>query len=383
MTAQEKNYIILLSLAIGSQTALPQTPDYPKLLEIAQAHGTANLLCYGVGKLPQELQPKPAMRGVLKQIAYTGAIRETMQAQELTALFQAFPEAKLRVLPLKGCLIKHLYPKPEMRHMSDVDLLIDPAEAARVRELLEGIGWKCDKFDVGDTDLYTSPSGFCYEVHRSLENEGGWTETRTFCAALLEYAAGEYVRELSPEQHFAYLLCHFVKHLINGGIGVRQVMDLFLCRRTVDPAKLEALLTELKLAEFDRTAEALGRYWFEAAPPVGAAAELGDYVLGSGVFGTEEQRVTDWMLQEQDSKSSYLVRRLFPPMKLMRGYFPVLKRWPVLLPAFWIYRILRAVFARRGKLRTEVDTLRRTDADEVQARAAFYGRCGLRIYDEK
>ena len=388
----EKNQLIsLLAMALGNAVPTAVRLNVLESLPAAQAHGVANMLYYALPQLSSEKQPKEAERRLLKELAYAAAARESLQQRELDAILARFEAEHISVLPLKGCVIKQLYPKPEMRYMSDTDLLFDPAQAASVRAALEELGYTTDRFAQGYTDLYSSPTQMNYELHRSLQNEGFNENSCRFLDGLLSCARPKagctYVLELPKEEHYAYLLCHFVKHLLNGGIGVRQVMDIYVCRHgwAFDEERLAALLRELELTDFASTLERLADHWFSSGAGDAVTDELGAYILGSGTFGTDERRVADRMLKEQKkpNRARYVLRRVFPPFELMSFYFPRLKKRPFLLPFYWLLRIFRGIFCRKRKLSNEMDTVLRTTNETLKERAAFYRRCGLKVYERK
>ncbi len=384
----EKQLIPLLAAIIsGSSQGIDGLNPYESLPS-AQAHGVANMLYYALPLLPPEQQPQAAQKRVLKELSYVAAAREAIQQRELEALFARFEAEKITVLPLKGCIIKYLYPKPEMRNMSDIDLLIDPRQAAQIKTVMDELGYDTYYYEQGDTDVYISPARMNYEIHRSLRNGGFNASSRSFLGALVSYATPkrgyEYVLELPYEEHYAYLLCHFVDHLICGGIGVRQVMDIFLCRHrwSLEPNRLDALLGSLELKEFAATLERMADCWFGGGQGDRVTEELGTYIFGSGVFGTNTQRVADLMLRNQGTANrfAYVLKRLFLPADIMKKYFPSLKKAPFLLPFYWIFRILRGVFCRNRKLSEEMNTVIHTTDETLNERVAFYRRCGLKVY---
>lgn len=388
---EKEQLITLLAVALGSPRQDVEKRNLFESLPLAQAHGVANMLYYALPQLPEEQQPKEAERRLLKELAYAAAAREALQQRELDAIFARFEAEHIAVLPLKGCVIKQLYPKPEMRYMSDTDLLFDPAQAASVRTVLEELGYTNYRFAQGETDLYFSPMRMNYELHRSLQNEGFNENSRRFLGGLLSCARPKegckHILELPKEEHYAYLLCHFVKHLLNGGIGVRQVMDIYICRHgwSFDEERLAALFRELELTDFAATLERLADHWFGSGAGDDVTDELGAYILGSGTFGTDEQRVADRMLKEQKkpNRACYVLRRVFPPFELMSFYFPRLKKLPFLLPFYWVLRIFRGIFCRKRKLSNEIDTVFRTTDETLKERTAFYRRCGLKVYERK
>ncbi|MGM9553387.1 MAG: nucleotidyltransferase family protein [Faecousia sp.] len=387
----EEQLILLLAAALGERILSADGVKVLDCLPLAQKHGVANMLYYALPYLPAELQPTESERRLLKELAYAAAAREAVQERELDALLARFEAERIPVLPLKGCILKTLYPKPEMRYMSDVDLLFDAKQAARVREVMQDLGYETVNFEQGDTDFYVSPTRLNYELHRSLRDESFNEGSRRFLEALLSSAKPQegktYILELPQEAHYAYLLCHFVKHLINGGIGVRQVMDIYICKHgwSLDEKKCGTLLEQLELTEFAATLERLAECWFGGREGDAVTDELGAYIFGSGTFGTDKQRVADRILREQEKNNRvlYVLRRVFLPYKTMCAYFPSLKKVPFLLPFYWIFRILRGIFCRNQKLSEEINTVFRTTDEAVSERAAFYRRCGLKIYDKR
>ena len=383
--------ILLLAAALGRPPQNVELSNVMESLPVAQKRSVANMLYDALPQLPQEQQPKEAERRLLKELAYAAAAREALQQRELDAILGRFEAEHITVLPLKGCVIKQLYPKPEMRYMSDTDLLFDMAQAASVRATLEELDYTTHRFAQGETDLYSSPMRMNYELHHSLQNEAFNENSRRFLDGLLSCArpkaGSKYVLDLPKEEHYAYLLCHFVKHLLNGGVGVRQVMDVYICRHgwSFDEERLAALLRELELTDFAATLERLADHWFCNGNGDDVTDELGAYILGSGTFGTDEQRVADRILKEQKkpNRARYVLRRVFPPFELMSFYFPRLKKLPFLLPFYWLLRIFRGIFCRKRKLSNEIDTVFRTTDETLKERTAFYHRCGLKVYERK
>ena len=385
MELQERNFITLLSAAVQpGKIPEPQDPDYPHILRLAESHAVTGLLYPALKKV---LPSGEALLTSLKKQSFSSAAREGIQEKELARIFAACQEAGIPILPLKGCVIKALYPYPELRLMSDADLLIREGDGRKMRSLMEGLGFRFRKVDAGDTDVYVSPLSMNYEIHLDLEGEGFSPASRRFLKRLPDLAhavrEGSCILELPPEEHYVYILCHFIKHFIYGGVGVRQLADLFLCRHRWDLRweRVRSLLEELELEAFHSSLEALWGHWFLGEEATDLTEELGTYILKSGVFGNEEQRAADRLLS-QNKEKSYVLSRLFPPYKTMKAYFPILKKLPILLPFAWVWRAIRAVLFRRGKLNTELKALSGRDEGQLDHRRRFYHQCGLSVYDQ-
>lgn len=390
MERQCQNLLNLICSVLTDRAAEVEDINLSSLLSLAQAHGVTNLLYPAFRKLPIELRPAEAAMHMCKQITYAAATRHAVQENELSTVLRSFHEAQIEVLPLKGCVIKKLYPLPEYRYMSDVDLLFPATEAKKVQCILERMGFTTVRFAMGETDLYISPLGMNYELHRSLQEEGSSQTAKMFLSRLLDVAVpsarGDSL-QLPPEEHYIYILLHIVKHLSSGGAGLRSVMDVWACKTgwNFNREKLAALLAENELTAFAQTIEKLADVWFMGAPEDPLACELGEYLIAGALFGTEERRVASRMLRQPSDggKNAYWRRRIFPAYSTMCSYFPVVKKCPIVLPFAWLYRVFRGIFGKRKKLAKEQELVEATDQTILQERRSLFLRCGLRIEQEE
>ena len=349
----------------------------------AYRHGVMNLLYYSAAQseIPEGL------KATLKQQAYAAVLREVAQQATLDELYRRFEASKVRCVALKGIVLKSLYPKPDMRYMSDIDILIDPSDASIAFEHSKQMGWTEVNYNTGDTDSYRSPEGLNLEIKKDLKPEAYNPRTEAFLGKILDLAEPmdgfEYVCSLPNEEHYTYLLCHIVKHMLNGGVGIRPIMDIWICKNhmPLDQMKLSALLEELQLTDLAQTVEHLASVWFDEAESTELDDELGDYIVSGGAFGTEERRVADRMLigTESKNKFGYMWSRFFLPYTTMRNRYPILRKLPILLPLFWIWRLIYALLFRGGKLKEEVGAVSDMNQQLLQNRLDFYHRCGINI----
>ena len=97
---------------------------------------------------------------------YRNLLKHERQMCALEQLLRAFEESAVPHMPVKGCNIKKLYPKPELRAMGDADILIHPEQHDRIRPIMEGLGYTFLRendhvFEWKSDDLYV-------ELHKSL-----------------------------------------------------------------------------------------------------------------------------------------------------------------------------------------------------------------------
>ena len=101
-----------------------------------------------------------------------------------------------------------------------------------------------------------------------------------------------------------------------------------------------------------------------------------DYILQSGVYGTEEHRVLAQSAQAE-SKGKHLLLRFCPPLKEMRYHFPVLQRLPVLLPFCWVGRWVRVLKKGTGNFRREMEVLKTLSPEEMEENRKLMAQLGL------
>ena len=74
-------------------------------------------------------------------------------------LFQRMEQEKIWYMPLKGVVIKELYPSLGLRQMSDFDILFDKTYTEKVRDIFLELGFICEHFGTGSHDVYFNLNG--------------------------------------------------------------------------------------------------------------------------------------------------------------------------------------------------------------------------------
>jgi hypothetical protein len=194
--------------------------DWNQLLEQADRHGMAPLLCWYLERCPDVVPA--AVLGCLRDRLHAGAAYSLKLAAELVRLVALFDRAGIEVVPFKGPAIAwSLYDSPALRQMTDLDLLVRPAEAPRAVDLLVASGcrpaYSADLrfFRPGRELPLSSPAGVAIDLHWALAPS-------QFCHALdldrfrsrlvTVSIAGGPIRTLAPEDLLIFLCVHGAKH---------------------------------------------------------------------------------------------------------------------------------------------------------------------------
>lgn len=343
------NYEYLLELlksALRGQQApeLPEECSFEKVLALAKRHSAAGMAYYAAEALKSP--PMGELAAEWRQIRDKALVKDITQQAELEAISAAFTAGGIRHIPLKGCIIKHLYPQTDMRTMSDIDMLIDPENSAKARDIMKNLGYSCEDFSHDHHDVYFKPPVMNVEVHRELLGAEG----REFVSAFSDpwsmcENCGGLRYEFHADAFFAYILAHALKHLDEGGTGIRTVMDVWVCLNSemhIDREKALAMLEPSGKSGRARLLTELSDVWFGERHHTEQTLELERYILGSGTYGTVTNMISNKM--EQSGKKTYVLRLIFPTFEHMKRQYPALKKAPVLLPLCWVLRLVTKPF---------------------------------------
>ena len=363
-------YLCKLLRLVICQNVSPEparlTPEeFDMLLKLARKHEVQPIAAYGlllVGGLTEEQEQR------CRKLIYSIMAYQRRMDLELHKTCDLLEAAGMAHIPLKGAVIRSFYPEPWLRTSGDIDILLKDADSA-AKHLMK-CGYQHKMKGLHDITMI-SPRGIPFELHFQLID----TDARVNC--LLEQVwdharlrEGNYRYEMTPELFYFYHIAHMAKHMLHGGCGIRFFTDIWLLRHelSLDEDALNHLLREGGLLTFAKQAESLSRVWFEGRRPTHLELALERYVLNSGVFGSSSNKVK-LARSQSDTTAQYVFLRIFLPYNEMVLHYPILKKYPLLLPGFWIRRWAGAVL-KRGKFRRvmrEVYLNRKIDRDAITA----------------
>lgn len=331
--------------------------------------------------IAQVLSTCPALADSPVLTAMTNEARQQVKHQalrtaEFLLLLRELEGRGLRPLVLKGCVCRSLYPEPEQRPSSDEDLLIRPEEVMAWHEALLACGLQLLGSDAPTEEAYeltyVDPARDLYlELHLRLfmpDSAATADFNRPFEDALSRRVSlrlyGQDVDTLHPTDHLLYMLGHAYKHLLYGGVGVRQLCDICLFAQRfggeIDWPALRRSCQELRIQTLAAAVFRIGERSLGIPGPA-AFAELSpdesfllQDCLSGGLYGANDpDRVHSSRLtleavaaDRQGRKRKGLLQALFPPAITLSGTYPYLNKHPALLPAAWVQRLWRYAISR-------------------------------------
>ncbi len=365
--------IELIKAAINGKTVpLPDDCDIQRLYAIASMHDIAGLVCYGIQDGEYDIS-------AFKTARKKAMTRYMVQSTELMVLCDMFEKNGMFHMPLKGSVIRDIYPSPDMRTGSDIDIYIKTENVEAAKQLMLGQGYEYATADA-NVDAYEKKPLLYVELHREIDSD---EENRPPCI-LSDY--GGYIKTpgtehrygMSDEDMYEYLLWHFAKHLTGSGTGARCIVDLYLFnkKRKPDIGVLEENLKRDGLYDLYRAVVKLCSAWFEDGEYDENTAIFAGFIVSSGQFGTRKNAVTLTMASGK-SKFGRLVQRVFPPLKEMSYHYPILMKAPVLLPFCYVIRPIQKLFSPAA-LKREMTALNSTDTADVEKVKKMLDSLGLK-----
>ena len=298
---------------------------------------------------------------------------ETIQYEQ-KQIYKVFEKEKIIFVPLKGSVIRNYYKDPWMRTSCDIDILVPQHELERAKEaLVSSLGYAVGRYRYHDVSLY-SPSGILLELHfKILENEKNIDKNlEKVWGYVHPLKEGSYQYVMTPEYLIFHSFAHMVYHFINGGIGVRYVVDAWLLdnRLEHDEEVLNKLCKECGIDYFAKCIKKLSKVWFENEQHNRLTKQLQAYIITGGVLGNSETKV---MARKTKTKGQvrYLVQRIFIPYKDFCASFPKLEKYPFLYPYYTVKRwfkifnkqiaknAVQEIKINRNMLQEDVDDLQR------------------------
>lgn len=305
--------------------------------------------------------------------------RRLLQSERQMAMLEKvcarFDENGIDYMPLKGANLKKIYPRPDLRLMGDVDILVRQEQYAKIIPIVEQLGFEAQY--ESDHELVWKSDALLLELHKRVIPSYNQDYYAYFGDGWRLAAPKEGSRyAMKPEDEFIYLFTHFAKHYRDGGIGIRHVTDLWVWKRAwpnMDEAYLRQELKTLQLLAFYDNVCRLLQLWFEDGAEDEKTAFMTRFLLDSGVWGREEDRMISGSARGAAVQGSarkehrrQLLASVFPGVEQMKTNYPVVEKLPFLLPLLWPVRWLKGLLLRRDSVKIHRKKLQLSSVEHVE-----------------
>lgn len=270
MTQTQQQLFAVLRTALwldDSESMEPATIDWPAVIALATDQAVQCLVYDVVRCLPAHKKPPVEVTVTGMAHMLRTEQRNRHQCRVIAALFTELEQSQgLHPMLMKGQALGSLYPEPTLRQTGDIDVYL-PTEDECGRAVAWAAQYDDDierkwreqhhMHDYGCTimdetvelhlrlETFTNPTlarRFTDIIDRELHNDEG---PRTVTLG------GRTIATLPPTLGVVHQLIHITRHLLEAGVGLRQLCDLavFVCRRRddINREQLQHYIDELDL----------------------------------------------------------------------------------------------------------------------------------------
>lgn len=363
-------FLSLLSDARLNQKSEPCECNFEELFTLATEHQVVALIysqIYNFPNFPVELKNN------WKRESLKINMFQTMRTNRFLKLYQQLLDEGLKVIVVKGLICRNLYPQPELRDSNDEDMYVRKEDYQKTYDIFVKNGLQVVSEETDVTTFIDMSCGLSIELHTELFSKeskayGNYQDifVDAFEDATIHNIQGVNVYSLSYDKHLLFLILHFVKHFLHGGVGIRQVLDIIMYSEVYLKeihwngiyVELDKLNTFTLIANVYAMAEKyLGFDISKIHLPNQILQsidfnELLDDILDAGIFGqSTQERIhsSTITLNSMETGKTSILRSVFPTAKEMKAKFNYLSTKPYLLPFAYIHRMWNYIINNHNK----------------------------------
>ena len=353
---------LIASKINGKKADLPEDISVEAVFALAKAHNLGALCASALSDISR---CTPQMQEYRDK-----SIRKTLLFDSERAQISAILSKKgIAHIPLKGVILKELYPSLGDREMSDNDILIDPRHRLDVKEIFVNRGYEVKFYEVFNEDVYLKSPIFNFEIHASLFSNEHHELFYNYFSDTIEKSSQSFgeCRKMRPEEFYIYLTAHENKHFNNSGIGIRSLLDafLFLRKEELDKDYIQDTLKKLGFSEYEEKRTALTNKIFD--PELSKKMMLGEvelspeeeelllYYAKSCTHGSNTNAIEKQVKNLYNGgRARYLFRRAVPDLEWYKIHAPFVYKYKFLIPFHVLMRLTLGLILSPRKIFKEL-----------------------------
>lgn len=362
--------------------SLDELPEKFTLKEIVDIGKRAQMSYLFMKTLIRFADKKPEFNDIKVYLAKS-TYKTYLQWNAINEIGTAFEDAGIRHQFLKGSILKKLYPSPEMRDMSDVDLIVYDESLKKAEEVMENLGYTNHGL-IKHHVIFSKGKEIIVEMHWSLYDENvDYVQNQYFNNSFkAKLKSGKnYTYEFSDEDFYIYMIAHMAKHFFETGCGIRNLLDIYIYlnqkENSMDKEYISAELKKCGILKFEKSMRELAFIWMDdkECPPF--LENLFDYMVDCGIYGKMENGIWGQLAKEiaSDGSGNARLHYYFPSIEFMSEKYQWLRKAPFLLPLAWGIRGIAGAFNKNS--RKHAHTFEDADKEKLDKMLDLYTRLGL------
>lgn len=268
---------------------------------------------------------------------------------EYNRLCEVLESLEVPFLPLKGSVIRQLYPEPWMRTSCDIDILVPEAQLKKAADyLITHCGYSLAGKTTHDISVM-APGGQHIELHYQLIEEDWVAAANEMLKQVWEHTAPKegfsFWQEMTDEMFYYYHIAHMAKHYEHGGCGLRPFVDLWLLDRMpgADKDRRDRFLEKGNLLRFANAMRQLVRVWMDGEPLDWITEQMQEFIVAGGAYGNRRNYIA-MQQQKRGGRFGYVFSKIILPYDVLKTHYCILYKHPWLTPVMQVRRWCKLLF---------------------------------------
>lgn len=361
--------------------------SFKTIYQVAKFHSLENWLYYAFTNQLINIEKESIIK--INKDHQQAVIKAAFQDSELELITKSFEKNGIKHLVLKGSVLKYLYPSLDMRSMADLDILIDKKQLKSAKKIMISLGYTINRLG-GNHDIYYKKPYMNIELHREMIDESYMMSKyyKNIWDKVKLIPGRNYSFQLSDDDFYVYMIAHTAKHYGHGGTGIRSLIDIWVyLLKNNSNLNWEYINNEFAILGIDAFADnikQLAAVWFGNESYNEISTIMEEYIICSGTYGTTENAyISKGFIHDDEThklktkKWRYLLSNIFPPYRIMKKSYPMLKYFPPFLPFFWLLRIFKAIFKKNISVKKRIQDVTNITYEDIEKMREIKEKTGM------
>lgn len=329
----------------------------------------------------------PLMLQILDQYCLD-VVNSERQLNQISRICAAFEENGIDYMPVKGTILKHLYPMSELRRMSDADILIREEQYPQIVPIMQSLEFT--ESGESDHEHIWRHTFLKVELHKRLIPSynsdfysyfgTGWDLARI---------QNGHRFSMTEEDAFIYNFIHFAKHYRDGDVNCRFVIDLWVHMRHCPELDMEYIrrqMEKMRMEKFYDNIMHLIACWFEDSPSNEQIERITQVLFNVDAQERKQlhsiaqnARIAQEVGADKNWKSHSILQKIFPNREHMDWSYPKWKKVPLVIA--WFLRWMELLFCRRDVVKNRLEEAGQVSQKEVENYRQDLEYVGLQFSD--
>ncbi len=270
--------------------------------------------------------------------------KDINQQFELKSIIEFCEKNKIKNLPLKGSVLKYIFPRTDIRVMGDIDIWVEKDGIKKVKNYLKDNDYKLKNTNSYNSEYIKEPV-MILELHNLItvsQNKDIFEYlNNTVIDNLINSDNYNYSYKMKIEDLYLHILEHCVKHYEIGGISIKMLTDFYILNKKYiskfNAEKISKLNKQIEVfgyTNINRTIVDLSYKWFSINGEGLCNDEFSNCIINNRSYGTLQNAIIN-SNYKKINLFHYTLRWLFPPVKRIKKLYYTALTKPYLVPFYY------------------------------------------------